>query len=144
MTSSNIIEQYNSSKADRILTMLATGSSCREIMRREKCSYYTIVNLRQRNPVKYEKWRSVAAHKTQVIAETLQDHILEQLGMESKISGTSLRDLMISYGIADDHAARLNDNPIAVVEHRKGISIEEAKRAIEEARKRVREEAVST
>jgi hypothetical protein len=98
-----------------------------------------LVNLKARHPDTIEMRRKMLAIDGFEMAEGLRMLAMKKLKMlaadDSQLSKVNLKDLVIPYAIAQDKGfAALGENVTRVEHTHKKMSIEEAKRMIDEAR----------
>lgn len=141
------IEVVDPRRAVRALEMMAAGDSYREIRAETGLSFQALVNLRARHEVALEVRRRQLAQDGFELQEGIRQVMREKIRMiaedPKQMEKTTLKDLSISYAIAQDKALQaLGENKV-VVEHRGGKpSLEDARRAIEEARAKLRSGAI--
>lgn len=70
------------------------------------------------------------------LVDLMQDKIASLKADPSKLDEEGLKDIALSIGIVTDKAATFNGMATAVVEHRSGPSIDDARQAIEDAKAR--------
>lgn len=92
-------------------------------------------------PEIWEKRRPRLAAALAATSEQLVDLMTDKIALlkdnDEALAEVPLKDLALSIGIVADKAATFNGMATAVVEHRSGPSIDDARKAIEEARARV-------
>lgn len=142
----NLTEVRNPEGCALALEMLANGETYAAIEGATGISRNTLVSLRYRHSDAIEVRRERAADDAEHMAERYRA-ILEQRAEQLEGDGEALarvnpKDLALTYGILRDKASTLRGDASSVVEHKKGLSLEDARRMIEEAQKRVRDEAI--
>ena len=129
------------------LEMLANGERYADVVAATGLSYANVAALRTRHgeaiAIRREKAADDAEHMADLYREALERRAEQVLGSEEALARVNPKDLALAYGIMRDKASGLRGDATAVVEHRREISLEQAKEMIEAARKRVREEAVN-
>lgn len=79
---------------------------------------------------------SLAATSEELV-DLMGDKIAQLKADDEALAQTPIKDLALSIGIVADKAATFNGMATAVIEHRAGPSIDDARKAIEEARARI-------
>lgn len=143
----NSIERSDPAKAARVLEMIADNVPWRQIMERESVGWYTLVGLRARHAALVDKRREMIAQDTLELMEGMRFIQHEKIKMlaedENALRRVNIRDLAMAYGMFADKFFMATDGNKVVVEHRSGApSIEDAKRAIEAARAKMRKASV--
>lgn len=140
----NIMERKDPKRAIMLLERMSEGQSYRRIMRETGCDWPTLVGLKGRHLKILEERRAEVAEGALQVAEAARMLVHEKLADiasdPEKLAATSLKDLMVTYGIGvDKHFAALGEAQKHVVEHKvDATSLEDAAKAIAEAKERVR------
>lgn len=140
-------EARNPKEAALALEMLGAGSSFREIQAATGLTLSQIAAVRKRHKVTIEEHRERFASDGVELAESLRlvaKAKLQQLADDpEQLAKTNIRDLILPYAIAQDKVfSALGENTV-VVEHRsKGVSLEDAQKAIAEARAKIKAESI--
>ena len=143
---SNLTEVREPEKCALALEMLANGETYVAVEAATGIRRQTLVSLRYRHSDAIGVRRERAADDAEHMAERYRA-ILEQKAEQLEGDGEALarvnpKDLALTYGILRDKASTLRGDASSVVEHKKGLSLEDARKMIEEAQKRVRNEAI--
>lgn len=139
------IESKRPKEVALALELLGHGKSFVAVAKETGIGMNTIAALRERHGVALEEHRSRFAADGVEMAEKLRllaNQKLQQLADNpDQLAETNIRDIVVPYAIVQDKVfSALGENKV-VVEHRKeGVSLEEARVAIEEARKKALEE----
>lgn len=146
-TDSKAIEKRDPSKGMLALEMLAGGETWEAIADKTGWTFDQIARVRARHKMAIEQRKMELAQDGFEMAEGLRLLIkqkMEQLANNPEaLAKTNLRDLVLPYGIAVDKGMQALGQPTAVVEHKSHKpSLEEAMKAVEEARARLRGESV--
>ena len=125
------------------LEMLAEGQTFEAVRARTGLNFTAISALRARHETALEDRRKQLAADGFEMAEGLR--LLAKQKMQDladnpeELKKVNLRDLVLPYAIAQDKAfAALGEATRVVVEHKKGVSLEDAVAAIAEARAKVK------
>jgi len=130
-------------EAAQALEMIGAGSSFREVSQATGLTLGQIAAVRKRNKVLIEEHRERFASDGVELAERLRLLALAKMQQiaddPEQLAKTNIKDLILPYAIAQDKVfSALGENTV-VVEHRgKGISLEDAEKAIAEARAKIR------
>jgi hypothetical protein len=138
-----LVEARDPKKAARCLELMAEGKPWKAIMREEGIDWYTLVGLRARHKDLLDKRREIVAQDAMELIEgarMLQQEKMKMLAEdESALKRTNIRDLAMSYGIYAEKFFMATEGNKVVVEHRTGApSLEDAMKAIEEAKKKAK------
>ena len=141
------LEAINPEKTARVLEMMSEGRSWKSIMRDEHVDWYTLVGLRARHKDLLDKRREIVAQDAMELIEgarMLQQEKMKMLAEdETALRRTNIRDLAMSYGIYAEKFFMATEGNKVVVEHRTGApSLEDAMKAIEEAKAKLKAGAV--
>ena len=129
------------------LEMLGAGKSFRDVAAQTGLTLSQIGAIRKRHKVTIEEHRERFASDGVQLAENLRLVALAKLQQladdPEQLARTNIRDLMLPYAIAQDKVfSALGENTV-VVEHRsKGASLEDAQKAIDEARAKIRAKSI--
>lgn len=143
----NFLERTDPAKATRALEMLADGESFRTIQKELGLQWDTVARLKARHKTLLDERRAALAEDALEIAEGLRLLQKEKMRMlaedPEQLARTNIRDLSIPWGIANDKfLAAVGENKV-VVEHKSSApSLEDAMRAIEEARAKLKASSV--
>jgi hypothetical protein len=130
------------------LELLAEGKGARAVAEQTGLGFEAVCALRARHGVALEERRKRLAVDGWEMAEGLRllakQKMADLAGSPEEMKKVNVRDLVLSYGIAQDKGfAALGEATKVTIEHKgKGVSLEDARAAIEEARARVREASV--
>jgi hypothetical protein len=141
------IECQDPAKAARVLEKIAEGLPWKQIMREEGVAWNTLVVLRSRHKSLLDKRKEIIAQDAMALIEGIRMLQHEKLRMlaedENALKRVNIRDLAMSYGLYADKFFMATDGNKVVVEHKSGApSIEDARKAIEEARAKARASAI--
>lgn len=143
----NFLERRDPAKAVRALEMLAEGCSFGKIREELGMKWETISRLKARHQMVLEERRQELAQDALEIAEglrLLQKEKMRQLAEDpEQLARTNIRDLAIPWGISmDKYMAVLGENKV-VVEHKAAApSLEDAMKAIAEARAKLKQSSI--
>lgn len=143
----NYLERRDPGKAIKALEMMAEGASFSAVRSELGLNWETISRLKARHEVALEERRKILAQDALEIAEgfrLLQKEKMRMLAEDpEQLARTNIRDLAIPWGIANDKfLAAIGENKV-VVEHKGAApSLEDAMRAIEEARAKLKASSV--
>jgi len=126
-------------KSVRALEMVAEGVPWKKVARELGMDYGTLVALKKRNATTVDERKAALAEDALDIAEGLRLLQKEKMQMladdPEQLARTNIRDLAIPWGIANDKYLAAVGEQRVVVEHKSGKpSLEDAMKAIEEAR----------
>jgi len=120
---------------------VAQGVSGREVERVTGLSHGVLARLRYDHREAIDARRARAADDAEEAAERFRLLIIEKANQLERdpeaLAKINPKDLALGYGILRDKASNLRGDAVAVVEHRKGFSIEDAAEMIAAARKKV-------
>lgn len=140
------IEVREPKKAKLALEMMADWKSYRAIAKETGLSNATLVRLKQRHLGDIEARREAAAQENEELAdmyrEILREKAEELLSSRKAMSKERVKDLALTAAIMTDKALNLRGEASSIVEHKSGVSLEDAQRALEEARRRIDAEVV--
>jgi hypothetical protein len=140
------VECLRPEQAVMALEMMARGARYVDVEEATGISVYTLMRMRQDHAGTLAERRKVAAEKAELVAEQYGELLLrkaEQLHCDrGALEKVNPKDLALTYGIVQDHRAKLSGEATAVFEHRKGISLEDAKAMIEAARRHIDAEVI--
>lgn len=135
------LEISNPQAAARILWMLAKGDTLREIARVTGVNRTVIRRLSWRNEDTLETKRKEFSREFALAAEAYKDLLLEKAERLSEnpelLDGISPDKLALAMAITTDKSMALAGMAGVIIETRKGASIDDALKAIEESRQRV-------
>ena len=137
----NCIENTHVDVAAKGLWMLAQGKTYREIRAVTGMGHETIRRLDWDHQATLDDYRPMFAKRYAMSAAEMTDLIFkkaEQLHEdEEELKKTPIDRLAVAAGILQDHSNKLAGMATAVVEHRRGVSIEDAMAEIKAAKARV-------
>jgi len=147
LSDSRGLERKNPELAVVALEMLASGSGFREIELKTGVGFAQLMGLRTRHEAAIEVRRKQLANDGFEIAEGLRlltKEKMNQMAADPKqMQKANLRDLVISWGIAQDKGLVAAEGNRSIVEHvSRRPSLADAAAAIEEARKALQKEAI--
>jgi hypothetical protein len=146
----NCVEHNQPHVAAKALWLLAQGAPVKQISRITGLGHETIRRLSWQHEDTLESKRKEFSARYAMVAAEYTDLLFEkaeQLANDpEELKKISPDRLALTVGILSDHSAKLSGMAGVVIEHRKGPSIDDAAKAIEEARMRmankVRESAI--
>jgi hypothetical protein len=146
-SSSNSLEARDTTKATMALEMLSGGETWENISNATGYNFDQISRIRARHEMAIEVRKKQLAADGFEMAEGLRLLIkqkMEQLSSNpSALARTNLRDLVLPYGIAVDKGMQAMGENKVVIEHRSNKpSLEDAMKAIEDARRQLQKEAI--
>lgn len=138
----NYLERKDPELAAVVIDRLANGDSFFQISKDTGLKWETICRLKARHKMALDERRTMLADDALELVEGLRLLQKEKMRMlaedPDQLAKTSIKDLAIPWGIANDKwFAAMGENKV-IVEHRKGVSLEDAMAAIAEARKKLR------
>ena len=140
------IEVREPKKAALALEMIADYRPYREIVKATGIDSATLTRLKHRHLGAIELRRERAAEESEELADLYRQVSREKadqlLGDPEALSKVNPKDLALTVGIHTDKGMSLRGEATSVVEHKRVLSIEDAKREIEEAMKQIRGEAI--
>ena len=142
-----LVEARNPEKAARCLEKMAEGRPWKAIMREETVDWYTLVGLRSRHKDLIDRRKEIVAQDAMELVEgarMLQQEKMRMLAEdENALRRVNLRDLAMSYGIYAEKFFMATDGNKVVVEHKTAApSLEDAVKAIEEAKAKLKASSV--
>lgn len=143
----NFLERKDPALAASILERLADGESFNSISKETGLKWDTIARLKARHKMALDERRAALADDALDIAEGLRLLQKEKMRMlaedPEQLARTNIRDLTLPWGIANDKfLSAMGENKV-VVEHKSGApSLEDAMKAIEEARAKLKAASV--
>jgi hypothetical protein len=141
------IEARKPREATLALEMLAMGARYDEVCEETGLTFNQVASLKARHNQTVEVRRQVLAKDGFEMAEKLRLLTNRKLEMmaedDDQLKKASLKDLTLSYAIAQDKAFSAMGEATKVVEVRAGKpTLEDARKAIEEAREALQKEAI--
>lgn len=128
------------------LEMLADGCGTSEIVKATGLTAGILARLRYDHNEAISVRREKAADDAEHMAERYRAILEEKANMllddPDLLKKVNPRDLAVTYEIFRSKASSLRGEATAVVEHRKGVSLEDAKKALEAAQKRIQGESI--
>lgn len=145
---SNSLEARDMTKAALALEMLSGGETWENISNQTGYSFDQISRIRARHEMAIETRKKQLAADGFEMAEGLRLLVkqkMEQLAANpDALAKTNLRDLVLPYGIAVDKGMQAMGENRVVIEHRTNKpSLEDAMKAIEEARNSLQKETIA-
>ena len=139
----NFLERKDPKLAARVLEMLAEGESFTGIRRETGLNWDTIARLKARHEVALAERRQLLAQDALDIAEGLRLLQKEKMRMlaedPEQLARTNIKDLGITWGIANDkYLSVIGENKVTVEHKTAAPSLEDAMKAIEEARAKLK------
>ena len=135
----NCIENTHPDVAAKGLWMLAQGKSYTEIRKVTQMGHEAIRRLDWDHKATLDDYRPLFAKRYAMAAAEMTDLIFkkaEQLhNDDDALKATPIDRLAVAAGIVQDHSNKLAGMATTVVEHRKGVSMEDAMEEIKRARK---------
>ena len=142
-----LIEAKDPEKAARCLEKMAEGRSWKSIMKEEGMDWYTLVGLKSRHSGLVDQRREIVAQDAMELIEgarLLQQEKMKMLSEdESMLRRTNLRDLAMAYGIYADKYFMASEGNKVTIEHKSAApSLEDAMKAIEDAKAKLKASSV--
>lgn len=138
---SNSIEHRKPAMAAKALWLLARGTPILHIYQQTGIDRQAIRNLSWRHKDTLETKRKDFSRKYAMAAEATTDLLMQKLEMleddREQLAAISPDKLAVTIGIMTDKAAMLSGMAGQVIEVRRGASIDDAMKAITEARERI-------
>lgn len=139
----NFLERRDPKMAAQVVSMLAEGCGFREIMKETGLDWDTISRVKARHTTVLEERREAMAQDALDIAEglrLLQKEKMRQVAEDpEQLARTNIKDLAISWGIANDkYMAVMGENKVTIEHKTAAPSLEDAMKAIEEARAKLK------
>ena len=136
------VEHYAPNKAALALYMLSQGARIKAIAEKTGLGRDVIRSLEWRHNDTLETKRKEFSMRYAIAAQEYTDLLLDKATQlfdnPDALAKLSPEKLAITVGILTDKAAQLTGMATTVVEHRKGASLEDAAKMINEARQRVK------
>lgn len=144
---SNTLEMRDPKNAMLAMEMLADGSTWEQVSEATGFTFNQISKIRSRHEVAIETRKKQLASDGFEMAEGLRLLIKQKMEMlaanPDALAKANLRDFVLSYGIAVDKGMQAIGENKVVVEHKSTKpSLEDAMKAIEEARAALQKEAI--
>lgn len=137
----NSIEFYDEESTAKALTLFAQGASYRKIEAETGIARHTLIRLKFDQAANIEKLKPYFARKFAAMVDQGLDLMQEKFDRlyedPTRLDEISPDRLAVTVGVMTDKAAQLAGMASAVIEHRKGSSIEDAAKIIAEARARI-------
>lgn len=139
----NFLERRDPKLAAKIIEMLADGCGYREIKKETGIDWETLCRLKSRHITLIEERRQSLAQDALDIAEGLRLLQKEKMRMlaedPEQLARTNIKDLGITWGIANDKYLTVMGENKVTIEHKSAApSLEDAMKAIEEARAKLK------
>jgi len=139
----NYIERRDPVLATQALELLAEGESINTIRAKTGMKWETICRLKTRHRAALDERRAMLAEDALDIAEGLRLLQKEKMRMlaedPEQLARTNIRDLTLPWGIANDKfLSAMGENKVVVEHKAQAPSLEDAMKAIEEARAKLK------
>ena len=139
----NYLERRDPALAVQALDMLANGDSFHTVSKATGLTWETVSRLKARHKMVLDERRAMLAEDALEIAEGLRLLQKEKMRMlaedPEQLARTNIRDLSIPWGISvDKYLAVLGENKVTVEHKSAAPSLEDAMKAIEEARAKLK------
>ena len=143
----NYLERKQPDKAIQALEMLAEGSSYGMVKAQLGLNWETISRLKARHHMALEQRRGQLAEDALDLVEgfrLLQKEKMKQLAEDpEQLARTNIKDLAIPWGIANDKfLSAMGENKVTIEHKSAAPSLEDAMKAIEEARAKLKASSV--
>lgn len=147
LSESKGIESKDPKRAVMALEMLCTGSGYREVELATGIKFDQLMGLRSRHEAAIEVRRKQLASDGFEMAEGLRLLAKEKMSRLAKdpkaLEKVNIRDLVVSYGVAQDKGMQAAEGNRTIIEHvSKKPSLQDAMKAIQEARAALQKEAI--
>jgi len=143
---SNLMEVKNPEACALALEMLADGESYSRVCEATGLTHGVLARLRYDHREAIGVRREKAADDAEHMAERYRAILEEKANMlevdKEMLGKVNPKDLALTYGILRDKASSLRGDATSVVEHKRGVTLEDARKAVEEAQKRIKGEAI--
>ena len=143
----NYLERRDPALAVQALDMLANGDSFHTVSKATGLTWETVSRLKARHKMVLDERRAMLAEDALEIAEGLRLLQKEKMRMlaedPEQLARTNIRDLTLPWGIAQDKfLSALGENKVTVEHKAAAPSLEDAMKAIEEARAKLKASSV--
>ena len=143
----NYLERRDPKMAAKLLEMLAEGCTFNEIRQELGLKWETIARMKARHKMVLDERRQQLAQDALDIAEGLRLLQKEKMRMlaedPEQLARTNIRDLTLPWGIANDKfLSAMGENKVTVEHKAAAPSLEDAMKAIEEARAKLKASSV--
>lgn len=143
------VERRKPKEAALALELMAQGMTYDEVQEQTGIGYGALVSLRSRHPETLEIRRKMLAHDGFQVAEAMRQLVLKKAVMlsddDDQLKKVNIKDLQITGAIAQQRAFdALGENTVRIEHTTKKMSIEDAKKMIDEARAAIREKSIET
>lgn len=143
----NYLERRDPAMAVKALDMLADGESFSAVAKATGLGWETVCRLKARHEAVLDERRAMLAQDALEIAEGLRLLQKEKMRMlaedPEQLARTNIRDLTLPWGIANDKfLSAVGENKVTVEHKSVAPSLEDAMKAIEEARAKLKAGAV--
>jgi len=141
------VERKKPKESVLALEMMAWGDSLKSIEAKTGLGISSLANLRARHAEALDDRRRQLSADAMEVAEGLRLLQLEKIRMlaedPKQLAKTNIRDLAIPWGIANDKVfSAMGENKVVIEHKAKAPSIEDAQKAIEEARAALRKGSI--
>jgi hypothetical protein len=139
----NYLERRDPATAVKALDMLANGDSFHTVSKATGLTWDTVSRLKARHKMVLDERRAMLAEDALEIAEGLRLLQKEKMRMlaedPEQLARTNIRDLTLPWGIANDKfLSAMGENKVVVEHKAQAPSLEDAMKAIEEARAKLK------
>ncbi len=139
----NYLERRDPALAVQALDMLANGDSFHTVSKATGLTWETVSRLKARHKMVLDERRAMLAEDALEIAEGLRLLQKEKMRMlaedPEQLARTNIRDLTLPWGISlDKYMTVLGENKVTVEHKSAAPSLEDAMKAIEEARAKLK------
>jgi hypothetical protein len=143
----NYLERRDPALAVKALDMLASGDSFHTVSKATGLKWETVSRLKARHKMVLDERRVMLAEDALEIAEGLRLLQKEKMRMlaedPEQLARTNIRDLTLPWGIANDKfMSAMGENKVTIEHKAAAPSLEDAMKAIEEARAKLRSGSV--
>jgi hypothetical protein len=135
------LEQRDPARCAIILEMRSRNVSFRRIKERTGVDAKTVLRLEQDHKETLDGWRKRAARQLAETADlarnALNEKLISILENDELMASTKVSEIAVAMGVSTDKSMALAGVPGVVIEHKKGASVDDAMKAIAEAKARV-------
>jgi len=137
------IERKNPMLAAMVLEMRARSVPMRKIKAETGVDFAAQIRLERAHAEPMEKWRKRAAeamaHTSDLARNVLNEKLHMLLDDEESLRSTRVSEIAVAMGVSTDKTMALSGIPSMTIEHKKGASLDDARKMIEAAKQKVAE-----
>lgn len=137
------LERKNPMLAAMVLEMRSRCVPMRKIKAETGVDFAAQIRLERENAEPMEKWRKRAAeamaHTSELARNVLNEKLYTLLDDEESLKATRVSEIAVAMGVSTDKTMALSGIPSMTIEHKKGASLDDARKMIEAAKQKVAE-----